>query len=200
MREAKAPKRKAGVTALIAGIIAATIALEGGYVNHSSDPGGETNMGITKRTAAQHGYTGPMRALPREVADSIYYQSYLVAPGYAPLAEMDAAVTSELFDTAVNMGPSRPSAWFQASINATCGSKLPIDGKVGAATIAAYRACQPRIGAAKLCRTMLDALDSRQRAEYLRLVQVRPKSRVFLKGWLAHRIGNVDRAKCEVRQ
>lgn len=200
MPEIKNAKRKAGVSALIASIIAATIALEGGYVNHSSDPGGETNMGITKRTAAQHGYTGPMRTLPREVANSIYYQSYLVAPGFAPLADIDAAVTSELFDTAVNMGPYKPSAWFQASINATCGAALPIDGKVGAATIAAYRACQTRLGAATLCRTMLDALDARQRAEYLRLVRAQAKYKAFLRGWLAHRIGNVDRAKCAVCQ
>jgi hypothetical protein len=30
-------------------------------------------MGITKRVAVEHGYTGPMRTLPREVAAGIYY-------------------------------------------------------------------------------------------------------------------------------
>ena len=34
---------------------------EGGYVNHPKDPGGETNWGITKRTALANGYTGAMR-------------------------------------------------------------------------------------------------------------------------------------------
>jgi lysozyme family protein len=193
-------KRRVGVGAVIAGIIAGTIALEGGYVNHRSDPGGETNMGITKRTAVAHGYFGPMRQLPREVAESIYYQSYLVQPGYAPLVAIDAAVTEELFDTAVNMGPARPSSWFQASINALCGTALPVDGKVGAGTIAAYRICQTKIGAARLCRAMLDALDARQRAEYDRLVRANRKLQAFHRGWIAHRIGNVDRATCEVRR
>jgi hypothetical protein len=75
---------KKAIPAAALAIIAATIALEGGYVNHSADPGGETNMGITKVTAVQHGYTGPMRTLPRGVAESIYYDQYLVPAGLRP--------------------------------------------------------------------------------------------------------------------
>jgi hypothetical protein len=72
-------------------MIAATIALEGGYVNHPADPGGETNMGITKKVARQNGYVGPMRTLPREIAEGIYYDDYIVAPGYEPLIEIERA-------------------------------------------------------------------------------------------------------------
>lgn len=39
---------------------------EGGYANHPKDPGGETNWGITKRTAQANGYNGSMRAMTRE--------------------------------------------------------------------------------------------------------------------------------------
>jgi lysozyme family protein len=124
-------------------IIAATIALEGGWVNHPADPGGETNMGI--------------------------------------------------------MGPPRPSRWFQESTNELCGSQLAADGHVGPSTIAAYRACQPRLGASRLCVAMLDRLDGKQRAEYLRIVAAHPKRRVFLNGWLKNRIGNVDRRTCSTR-
>ena len=28
---------------------------EGGYVNHPEDPGGETNLGVTKRVYEEHG-------------------------------------------------------------------------------------------------------------------------------------------------
>ncbi|MGE3396039.1 MAG: glycoside hydrolase family 108 protein [Sphingomonas sp.] len=177
-------------------MIAAVIAVEGGYVNHPNDPGGETNKGITKRVAVQNGYRGPMRSLPTSVATDIYYRQYLVAPGYEPLIELDAAVTEELFDTTVNMGPRRPSRWFQLSINGLCGTNLTVDGRVGPATQSAFAACQARIGAARLCVSMLDRLDAAQRAEYDRLIRVNRRLRVFHRGWIAHRIGNVDRRKC----
>lgn len=188
--------KKGGIGAAAAAIIAATIAVEGGYVNHKADPGGETNMGVTKRVAVEHGYTGPMRTLPRDVAESIYFDSYLVKPGYAPLVELDAAVAEELFDTTVNMGAARPSLWFQQGVHAMCNAPIARDGRVGPATIAAYAECQQRVAPATLCRAMLDHLDLSQRAEYARLVRVNPKLRVFHKGWLTHRIGNVDRRKC----
>lgn len=196
--EKKAPARpgKKTIGAAALAIIAAAIALEGGYVNHAADPGGETNMGVTKAVAVSHGYTGPMRTLPRDVAESIYFESYLVKPGYAPLVELDAAVTEELFDTTVNMGPARPSRWFQQGINALCKDKVAVDGQVGRGTVAAYAACQRWIGPLNLCLGMLDRLDDSQRAEYDRLVRVNAKLKVFHRGWIAHRIGNVDRRKC----
>lgn len=183
----------AAATATALAIISPTIELEGGYVNHPSDPGGETNMGITKKVAVDHGYTGPMRALPREVTESIYYQSYLVKPGYAPLIPLDDAVTEELFDTAVNMGPARPSRWFQQSLNEICPAlKLSVDGKVGPATIAGFSRCQRIL----LCQAMLPRIDAKQRAEYDRLVRVNPRLKVFYRGWINHRIGNVSLEKC----
>jgi lysozyme family protein len=178
-------------------MIAGVIAVEGGYVNDPSDPGGETNMGVTKRVAVAHGYHGPMRTLPRGVAEGIYYETYLVKPGYEPLIAIDAAVTEELLDTTVNMGPPRPSRWFQQSIGALCGVSMAVDGKVGASTIAAYASCQTKLGGTPLCLAMLGSLDAKQRAEYERLVRVNPKLRKYLKGWIANRVGNVDRRKCD---
>jgi len=184
-----------GGSAVVA-MIAAVLSVEGGYVNHPSDPGGETNLGITKRVAVAHGYTGPMRSLPVEVAASIYYQDYLVRPGYEPLIALDAAVTEELFDTTVNMGQFRPSRWFQQAVNEQCGTSLAIDGQVGPATVLAFRACQRVVGAGNLCRAMLDSLDSKQAAEYNRLVRVNASLGSFHQGWFNKRIDNVDRAKC----
>lgn len=199
MTEPKKAAPRAGAAA-IALMIASVIAVEGGYVNHPADPGGETNMGITKRVAVQSGYTGPMRKLPREVAESIYYRQYIVAPGYEPLIAIDAPVTEELFDTTVNMGAPRPSRWFQQSIGALCGTPVAVDGKIGPAAIAAYSACQRHLGPVRLCVAMLDSLDDRQRAEYERLARVNPKLRVFLRGWIRNRIDNVDRRKCHEGQ
>lgn len=191
-------KSKPVIGVVIAALIAGVIAVEGGYVNHKNDPGGETNMGITKQVAVQNGYTGPMRSLPRSVAESIYYDRYLAAPGYAPLIALDAAVTEELFDTTVNMGASRPSKWFQQGINSLCGTRLAVDGRVGSGTVAAFQACQAKLGTVNLCQAMLASLDAQQRTEYDRLIRVNPKLKVFHKGWVAHRIGNVKRVKCGV--
>jgi lysozyme family protein len=194
---AEAPKSKGKpIGAVALAIIAATIAVEGGYVRNPADPGGETNYGITQSTARTHGYRGPMRTLPRATAESIYYEHYLVEPGYEPLIALDAPVTAELFDTTVNMGPAKPSRWFQQSTNELCNARLAVDGKVGPAAIAAYRACQIWRGSARLCVDMLNSLDAKQAAEYRRLVARNPRLRIFLKGWLANRIGNVDRRDC----
>lgn len=195
--EPRKPSAKKGlIPAAALAIIAATVSLEGGYVRDRADPGGETNFGITKATARANGYYGPMRSLPRSTANSIYYREYLVKPGYEPLIAIDAPVTSELFDATVNMGAARPSRWFEQSTNELCGTRLAVDGHVGSAAIAAYQACQPRRGAARLCVDMLNSLDAKQAAEYRSLVAHKPELRRFLKGWLANRIGNVDRRDC----
>ena len=39
---------------------------EGGYVNHPKDPGGETNLGVTKRVYEEHGGTKDMKDLEFE--------------------------------------------------------------------------------------------------------------------------------------
>lgn len=186
-------KIAAAVSTAAIGIIASTIGLEGGYVNHPKDPGGETNKGITKKVAVARGYTGPMRTIPDEVVYSIYYQDYLVAPGYEPLIALDPAVTEELFDTTVNMGPARPSRFFQQTLNEICPAlKLKVDGRVGPATIAGFSRCQRTL----LCQAMLPKLDAKQLAEYDRLVRANADLRVFYRGWVNKRIGNVPREKC----
>ena len=43
---------------------------EGGYVNHPKDPGGETNLGVTKRVYQEHGGTKDMKDLLVEDVDS----------------------------------------------------------------------------------------------------------------------------------
>lgn len=198
----KAGRKTAGTAAAVSLILAAVFSLEGGYVNHPNDPGGETNHGITKAVARQAGYTGSMKDLARYCendtdvcAESILRDKYVVQPGYYPLVQIDPVVAEEVIDTAVNMGPARPSRFFQRSVNAVCNTTLQVDGKIGPQTVKAWADCRAFLGA-RSCRQMLDHLDAQQRAEYDRLVRVNPRLRVFHRGWVNHRINNVSRNRC----
>lgn len=191
-----ATAKKGGAAATIAIILASIFAVEGGYTNDSRDPGGETNYGITKQVAREHGYSGPMRSLPKDKAGEIYVETYIKKPGFMPLVEIEPAVAEELVDTGVNMGPARPSRWFQQSLNEVCASGIAVDGKVGPGTISAYRSCQLRMGGRSLCIRVLDRLDAKQSAEYDRLVRNNPTLNRFLRGWKNNRVGNVPRDSC----
>ena len=187
--------KKGGIAGAIALIIGAVFADEGGYVDHPNDPGGATNMGITERVAREHGFKGDMRNLTRDKAFEIYQRDYIERPGYLPLVDIDAAVAEEVIDTAVNMGPSRPSRYFQRAVNEVCRTRLKVDGKIGPLTVKAWADCRSNLGP-RSCKAMLDSLDRQQEAEYDRLVRNNPRLRVFRRGWQNHRIGNVDRKRC----
>jgi lysozyme family protein len=130
-------------------------------------------------------------------ADAVYVRSYIAAPGYIPLVEIEPAIAGELIDTAVNMGPRRPNRWYRLTMNVLGGARLPDSAvSLGPADVAAYRILQAKLGVIPACTATLDALDARQAAEYRRLAAANAKLRAFLKGWLRNRIGNVDRRSC----
>ncbi|MEL7831823.1 glycosyl hydrolase 108 family protein [Citromicrobium bathyomarinum] len=128
-------------------------------------------------------------------AAQILFEDYILAPGFLPLVVIDDAVAEEVIDTAVNMGPYRPSRYFQRAVNQVCNTRLVPDGRVGPLSVKAWRDCRDNLGP-RACVRMLDALDRQQEAEYDRLVRVNPKLRAFRRGWQNLRIGNVDRARC----
>lgn len=70
---------------------------EGGYVNHPSDPGGETNWGITKRS-----FPGEdIRGMTIERAKTIYHRDFWGPAGCDVVPE---GLRYALFDFAVNSG------------------------------------------------------------------------------------------------
>lgn len=186
---------RAGVGAAVAAIIAAVFALEGGFVDHPNDPGGATNHGITEAVARANGFRGDMRNLSRSEAFTIYEREYVRKPGFLPLVEIDAAVAEEVIDTGVNMGPARPTRYFRRAVNEVCRTNLPIVPGMDAVTVQAWRDCRANLGRSS-CVAMLESLDRQQRAEYDRLVRVNPRLKVFHRGWVNHRIGNVKRSRC----
>jgi len=187
--------QRAGVGAAVAAIIAAVFALEGGFVDHPNDPGGATNWGITERVARANGFSGDMRDLTRSEAFTIYEREYVRKPGFLPLVEIDPAVAEEVIDTGVNMGPARPTRFFRQALNEVCRTRLPIAPVMDAVTVQAWRDCRANVGR-PACVSVLNSLDRQQRAEYDRLVEVNPRLKVFHRGWINHRIGNVKRSRC----
>lgn len=186
-----------GTTGAVAAIIAAILAAEGGYVNHPKDPGGETNYGITKQVALSNGYYGPMKELPKDLAGSIYYSKYIEQPGYSLLLPYSVAVVEELTDTAVNTGVSRSSRWFQTALNSLSrgGKDYPltkVDGKIGFATVTTYQKLTQKRGKIKACEMVIKLVDAQQASHYMKLTNLSD----FTPGWIQHRIGNVDLARC----
>jgi len=178
-------------------MIANTIALEGGYTNNPSDPGGPTNFGITQAVARANGYTGDMKALSRDQAIAIYRSQYAIKPGFAAVEAISPTIGAELFDTGVNMGPVWPALWFQQCLNAfnsqaTLYPDIPEDadkpdGGIGHTTLAAFRSYLQKRGA-NAESVMLKALNGLQAARYIDLARQRAANETFVFGWLAGRV------------
>jgi len=77
--------------------LAFVLAKEGGYVNDPSDPGGETNYGISKRAYPDL----DIKALTLEDAKAIYWTDYWSAAGCGMYLD---GFGGFIFDTAVNQG------------------------------------------------------------------------------------------------
>jgi lysozyme family protein len=191
-------KKHVGIGSVAAAIISAVVAVEGGYVNDPHDPGGETNHGITKTVAVAHGYTAPMKSLSVELADSIYFEDYIQKPGFEPFLQLSPAVAQELVDSAVNIGPAKPSLWLQKALNSLSrgGKDFPqtnVDGKVGTSTIQAFRTLQKVRGRIPACELVIKLLDSQQAVYYMSL----DKLSMYTVGWVQNRVGNVPLSRCK---
>ena len=102
---------------------------EGGYVNHPKDPGGETNLGVTKRGYEEWGGTKDMKELTPEDVEPIYQKNYW---DKLKCDELPEALALCVFDFGVNAGPGRAAKYLQSLVGA-----LPIDGGIGPMTLAA---------------------------------------------------------------
>ncbi len=99
---------------------------EGGYVNHPKDPGGETNLGVTKRVYEDFGGEKEMKELVKEDVEPIYKKNYWDRVKGDDLPEgLDLCI----FDFAVNAGPGRAAKFIQRLVNTT------VDGGIGPNTL-----------------------------------------------------------------
>lgn len=99
---------------------------EGGYVNHPDDPGGETNLGVTKRVYEDFGGTKDMRDLTFDDVAPIYKQNYW---DRVKCDDLPAGIDLCVFDFGVNAGTRRAARYLQMVVNAT------MDGAIGPMTL-----------------------------------------------------------------
>ena len=158
--------------------LAKMLAHEGGFVNHPQDPGGMTNLGVTKRVWEE--WVGhevdekQMRALTPETVAPLYKRKYWDA---VRADDLVAGLDYCVFDVAVNSGPGRAIKFLQSSVSVTP------DGGFGPATMAAVEKAEE--DPAKLielyCAKRLDFLQSLKTFE------------TFGKGW-SRRVAEVKDA------
>jgi lysozyme family protein len=114
------------------------LASEGGYVNHPSDPGGMTNLGVTKRVweewVGRESNEKEMRSLTPEMVEPLYKRKFWDA---CKCDELPAGVDYLVFDFAVNAGPGRSAKILQTAVD------VPADGGIGPITLAAVKAQDP---------------------------------------------------------
>ena len=100
---------------------------EGGYVWHEEDPGGETNLGVTKKVYQDWGGTKDMIDLTVEDVAPIYKKNYW---DRCKCDELGSGLDWAVFDWAVNSGTRRVSKALQKA----CGAER--DGVIGNKTLA----------------------------------------------------------------
>ena len=146
---------------------------EGGYSNHSQDPGGETRWGVTRKVAIQEGYTGDMHVFPREKAKEIYRKRYWDAVQADKLPE---SCRYAVFDAAVNSGVSQAVKWLQRAVD------VVDDGVLGPVTL---KAAQETNGL-KVC-----VLFSAYRLDFMTSL---PTWGAFSRGWVRRVASNLKQA------
>ena len=86
---------------------------EGSYVNHPEDPGGETNLGVTKRVYEEWGGTKDMKDLLVEDVAPIYEKNYW---GRLKCDDIPSGIDLCVFDFGVNAGTGRSAKYLQRMI------------------------------------------------------------------------------------
>jgi|TARA_R110002074_G_scaffold210995_2_gene380300 lysozyme family protein len=112
---------------------------EGGFVNHPKDPGGMTNLGVTKavydKWIGREATEQEMRDLTPDDVAPIYKKNYW---DRVKGDDLPSGVDWACFDWAVNSGSGRPAKALQRCVGATP------DGAIGPMTLRAVADNEPK--------------------------------------------------------
>jgi lysozyme family protein len=139
---------------------------EGGYVNNPKDPGGMTNLGVTKKVWEE--YVGHevdeaiMRGLTPDMVQPLYKKNYWDRIKGDQLPD---GVDYAAYDLAVNSGVGRAAKYLQQIAG------VPADGVIGPKSLEAIKSCP--------AEEVVDALCD-MRLEFLKRL---PTWTTFGKGW-----------------
>jgi len=126
---------------------------EGGFVNHPKDPGGMTNLGVTKaaweawlvRTATE----SDMRALTPEKVKPFYKAMYW---DKIKGDDLPSGVDYAAYDLAVNSGTGRAAKYLQRIAD------VAEDGVIGPRSLEAIKKCDAEDTVSKICDMRMDFL------------------------------------------
>ena len=111
---------------------------EGGYVDHPDDPGGETNLGVTRAVYEQYAgrqvMDGEMEGLTHDDVYPIYRENYW---DRVRGDDLPSGVDWAVFDWGVNSGTSRAAKALQRIIG------VEQDGGIGPMTLQAVASIEP---------------------------------------------------------
>ena len=156
------------------------LAHEGGFVSHPADPGGMTNLGVTRKTweayTDQDASEAEMRALTPAKVAPLYKERYW---DEVRGDDLPSGVDHAVFDFAVNSGPVRAIRTLQMVLD------IPADGRIGPRTLKAVAMTPAKTIIADLCNA---------RVEFLSGLKTYP---TFGRGWV-RRVNEVEAKASEL--
>ena len=177
------------------------IIIEQGYVNNPADKGGETYKGVSRKF--HPGWVGwgiidelkPHRLFPgileidknlQRFVRSFYEVEFWGKVKGDDLVEIFPEIAYELFDTAVNLGPSQAIKYLQRALNVlnTRSSTLlypdlTVDGIIGNITVSAVRHCSN----SGRSHALLVYANTLQGYHYITRAEEDKSQEVFAAGW-----------------
>lgn len=127
---------------------------EGGFVNHPKDPGGMTNLGVTRTNwelYLDHDVTeADMRALTPEMVKPFYKKNYW---DRIRGDELPSGVDYAAYDLAVNSGTGRAAKYLQQIAGVTA------DGVIGPRSMEAIKNCDAEDVVDEICNMRMTFLE-----------------------------------------